>query len=78
MPLGFGGRRKHEASLPGGDMTIAPPFKVGFVAQKIRLVPNGTYKAFLFELWDILHSVVPLGLNATVHSWYPTFKRLGY
>ena len=55
-------------------MTIAPPFKVGFVAQKIRLVPNGTYKAFLFELWDILHSVVPLGLNATVNSWYPTFK----
>ena len=37
-------------------MTIAQPlnFKVGFEAQKIRLVPNGTadfnYKAFLFEL----------------------------
>jgi hypothetical protein len=60
-------------------MTIAQPFKVGFEAQKIRLVPNGTadfnYKAFLFELTqDILHSVVPLGLNATVNSWYPTFK----
>ena len=35
-------------------MTIAQPLNVGFEAQKIRLVPNGTadfnYKAFLFEL----------------------------
>ena len=56
MPLGFRCRRKHEASLPEGAMTIAQPlnFKVGFEAEKIRLVPNGTadfnYKAFLFEL----------------------------
>src|SRR5262245_38195160 len=25
-----------------------------------------------------MHSVVPLGLNATENSSYPTFKRLGY
>ena len=53
MPLGFRCRQKHEASLPEGDMAIAQPFKVGFAAQKIRLVPNGTadfnYEAFLFE-----------------------------
>ena len=56
-------RMEHAAGLPEGDMTIAQPLKVGFEAQKIRPVPNGTadfnYKAFLFELtWDILHSVV--------------------
>ena len=54
IPLGFRCRRKHEASLPEGDMTIVQPFKVGLEAQKIRLVPNATaefnYKAFLFEL----------------------------
>ena len=45
---------EHEAGLPEGDLTIAQPLKVGFEAQKIQLVPNGTadfnYKAFLFEL----------------------------
>jgi len=83
MPLGFPCRWKHEASLPEGDMIIGQTFKVGFRSTEDSSSPERDGRLQLQGIsvrTDVGHSasVVPLGLHATVNSWYPTFKGWAY
>ena len=83
MPLGFRCRRKHEASLPEGDMTIAEPFQ-GWVRSTEDLTsPERDGRLQLQGIsvrTDVGHPAFsrPVGTQCNRKFVVPNLQRLGY
>ena len=83
MPLGFRCRRKHEASLPEGDVTIAQPFKGWVPSTEDPTSPERDGRLQLRGIsvrTDIEHPALsrPVGTQCNRKFVVPNLQRLAY
>ena len=83
MPLGFRCRRKHEASLPEGDMTIAEPFQGWIRSTEDLTSPERDGRLQLQGIsvrTDVGHPAFsrPVGTQCNRKFVLPNLQRLGY